>query len=132
MNRKIWTILVSVALIGCFFLPFFKFGSTSAYDIVTSPASGDHAWEKYIWLVIPLSAVILLIGAMNNGTYFLGRSFWTLLPLLTVLYFLVRIYLNAKDISSHVAIKDIIRVFDTGYWATLGLSVLLAFIHPRK
>ena len=131
MDRKIWTILLSVVLIGCFFLPIIKFGSISAYDVVSSAGKPEHIWDKYLWLLIPLSALILIIGAVNNGTYFLGRSFWTFIPLLTLLYYAINMYLHAKDLNNNVPIGDFIKVFGTGFWAMLGGSVLLAFIHPR-
>lgn len=132
------TIILAIALLGCFFLPFLKFGSAggaSGFEIVT--AEGGRAGDidailmKYIWVLIPLSAIMLLIGALNNGNYFLGRGIWTLLPLLTLVYFIVRLFLEARKGEGSFEISELGEVFGVGFWATLGVSLILAIYHPR-
>jgi len=133
MDRRILTIVLALALIGCFFLPFinFGFGSGSLFDLIfKSGGSGD--WEKYIGLLIPISAVLLLIGAMNNENYMISRIIWSVLPLLTVLYYPVRIYIEASGAGQKVPIGDLIKVFDVGYWALLGVSLILAVVQPKS
>lgn len=83
MNRKILTIILAVLLIASFFLPLGATGSTSAFDVVQLPSFGNSIEAilmKYLWLVMPLSGIMLLIGALNKETYFLGRGLWAMLP----------------------------------------------------
>ena len=139
MDRKPYTIIFALILIASFFLPYFKGtnGSGSGLDIVTAKTYSDN-WEvlllKYIWILIPLSGVMLLIGALNNDNYFLGRGIWTWLPLLAVIYVIVRIYLSAKNsgMGSSVSLGDLIKIFGVGYWVAFGASLILAFYNPRS
>ena len=134
MTRRIWTILVSLALIGCFFLAFFRNGnfSISAYDIVFKTPGGEGQWEKYIWLLIPLSSILLLIGALNNGHYFISRTLFCWTPLFTVIFIIVRWYLLQKEGNEIAGFGDFIKTIGEGLWATLGLSLLLSGCQPAK
>jgi hypothetical protein len=133
MDRKTWTIILALALIGCFFLPWIKFpnGSPSAFDVVTNLEGNKDAWPFYLWLLIPLSGIMLLIGALNRGTYFLGRGFWAFLPLLVSIFIPLWAYFQTDNSGADSPIGDLLKQFDYGYWATLGLSLLLAFVNPR-
>ena len=128
MDRKTFTILLAVALIGCFFLDYFK-GGPSGYEMVFNTPGGKEVWEKYVWLLIPISGVILLIGALNRGNYMIGRSLWCWLPLLTIIFFLVRAYMSANDFS---AVTAAFKSFGIGLWITLVAAVILAFYNPRR
>jgi hypothetical protein len=131
MNRKIVTIVLAVILIACFFLPYISMMgmNVSGYDSVFAGGGGD--WKKYIPLLIPLSGVFLLIGALNNGNYILGRGLWAWLPLLTVLYMLI-----GQPLIDGVAFGDIFKMIGKGYgiglWVTIGASLVLAFYNPRN
>ncbi len=129
MDRKILTIILAVVLIGCFFLPYLSFMgmNVSGYDTVFS---GGGDWKKYILLLIPVSGIFLLIGALNNGNYILGRGIWTWLPLLTIIYMII-----GEPLINGVAIGDIFKTIGKGYgiglWVTIGASLVLAFYNPR-
>lgn len=130
MDRRILTIVLALALIGCMFLPFIKaFNSMSLFDLVTS-SGGD--WEKYICLLIPVSGAMLLIGALNKENYMIARFIWAIIPLLTVLYYPVRIYMEASQNGAKVDIGELVKVFDIGYWALLGVSLILAVVQPKS
>jgi hypothetical protein len=133
MDKKILTIILAVVLIGCFFLAYFSFFGTSisGYDLVFSgSAGGKGEWEKYILLLIPVSGIMLLIGALNNGNYIAGRGIWTWLPLLTVLYLII----GAPLINGR-AIGDIFKAIGKGYgiglWITIAASLVLAVYNPK-
>ena len=138
MNRKIVTIILSLGLIGCFFLPYLKDIDTvaSGFKIVTSPIGPDAGRGvivvKYIWLLIPVSSLILLIGALNNGNYFLGRFIWACLPILTILAFLGKIYIDGKRADAIPSISEVANMIGYGLWITLGLSLILVFYWPKR
>ena len=136
-NKKIATIIFALCLIGFFFLPYISlgpFGGISGFDMVTGPGGKSGDTEaiimKYLFILIPLSGIMLLIGAINNGNYFLGRGLWALLPLLTLIYFIVRILMGSGEQGSP-EISEMIKMFGYGFWATLGISLALAFYWPK-
>jgi hypothetical protein len=138
MDRKIITIVLALALISCFFLPYLKYGAISANgfhlltDKTTSGADKGLLLIKYIWVLIPVAAVMLLAGALNKGNYFLGRGIWALLPLLTVLLLVAQLFRDAKKIKSGISISDLSENFGIGFWITLGIALVLAFYWPGK
>jgi asparagine N-glycosylation enzyme membrane subunit Stt3 len=127
MDRKIWTILLSIALLVCLFLPISNVGKSSAFDIFKNGMGG--IWQNYIWLLIPVAALLLLIGALNNGSYFLSRGFLTLLPFLAILFILV-IWPLMESVK--LDFGAMIKGFGIGMWGLVIVSILLAFIHPRQ
>ena len=134
MDRKTLTIVLAIALIGCFFLPLTNSGSGSAFDIVKGPSYGSSTnamLMKYLWILIPLSGIMLLIGAMNNESYIVGRGLWAFLPLLTVLFLLI-----GMPLINGMAIGDIFKTIGKGYgiglWIMIITSLVLAFFQPRR
>ena len=125
MDKKMLTIVLSVVLIGCFFLPYFKFMGmgASGYDMVFS---GGGNWEKYILLLIRVPALLLLLGALNIGNYIGGRTLWTWLPLLTILYYIIRMVVEG------LAVGDLFKVLGIGLWISLAASLVLALYNPKK
>ena len=132
MNRKIVTIVLAVLLIASFFLPIGTATSTTPLDIVKGPSYGSEfeaLLMKYLWLVIPLSGIILLIGALNNGNYFLGRGLWAFLPLLALLYLIIR-PLTVLDVRFDIG--GLIKGLGVGLWIALVSSLVLAFYWPKQ
>jgi hypothetical protein len=125
MDKKMLTIILAVVLIGCFFLDWG--GGSSGFDGIKAEAGN---WQKYIPLIIPLSGIMLLIGAMS-GNYIGGRGLWTWLPLLTVLYLII-----FKDLIDGKAIGEIFKAIGKNYgigkWITIAASLVLAFYNPKK
>ena len=79
MDRKTLTIILAVGIIGCFLFTMGQdFGAKfSGFDLVTAKGAG---WKQYILLLIPISALLLLLGAFN-GNYAFGRGLLCVLPI---------------------------------------------------
>ncbi len=126
------TIILSVLLIASFFLPLGSAASTSPFDIVKGPSYGSEfeaLLMKYLWLAIPLSGIILVIGALNNGNYFLGRGIWAFLPLLALLYLFIRPII---ELGGRFDIGGLVKGLGVGTWIALVASLVLAFYWPKK
>jgi hypothetical protein len=125
MNRKYLTIVMAIALIAAFFLPLLSGIKISPFDIVTAPGKSNDALMKYIWVLIPISAILLLIGALNNEQYFLGRGIWAWLPFATLVFVLIRLYFKEGD--AKVPFVEFIKTFGVGFWIMFAASLILAF-----
>jgi hypothetical protein len=130
MNQKILTIILAVLLIAGFFLPFGQsFESGSAFDIVQAPSFGSEIEVmimKYGWLLIPVSGLALLIGALNKEHYVPARIFWALLPLLFLLYFVIRPVIDGVEIAA------MLKLVGIGFYVMLVGALVLAVYHPKK
>lgn len=80
---------------------------------------------------MPLTGIILLIGALNNGNYFLGRGFWSFLPLLAILFLLIGIPMIEGAAIDDV-FKEIFKMYGIGVWLALAASLVLAFYWPKQ
>jgi hypothetical protein len=127
MNKKMLSMILGAALVGCFFLPYYSFmGSISGFDMVS--AKGVD-WKVYVLLLIPLAGLLLLVGGLNNN-YILGRGLLCWLPLLALLFILiVAPLIEGADIGN--IFKAIGKGYGIGMWITIGASVILAFYHPK-
>jgi hypothetical protein len=126
MNKKMLTVILSVVLVGAFFLDWG--GGKSAFDGVKDQGGN---WKSYLTLIIPLSGVLLLLGALNKGNYLLGRKVLCWLPLLTILYVHV-----IKPLIDDKAIGDIFKMLGKGWgiglWVTIAASLVLALYNPKS
>lgn len=139
MDRKTITTILAILLIGSFFMPYLKDNTISAsgYEIVTTPNQlGVQGWGmlavKYCWLLLPFAGIMLLIGALNNGRYFIGRWPWALLPIGVLAFVIIKIYRDAKGIGSPLTINKLMNELGYGFWVAFAAAVLLALYWPRK
>ncbi|MGQ0737640.1 MAG: hypothetical protein ACT4OJ_01145 [Bacteroidota bacterium] len=131
MDRKMLTIILAVLLIASFFLPFYNYegrGGASGLDFITAK---EGNWQKYLFLLFPLSGLLLLIGAVNNENYMLSRGLLCLIPLLTLLYMM---FINPliEGAKFDLILKSIGKNYGIGLWVTIATSLVLAFYQPRK
>jgi len=132
MNRKTLTILLAVLLIASFFLPLGTARSTTPFDIVKGPSYGSEfeaILMQYLWILIPFSGLMLLLGALNNGKYILGRGLWTILPLVSLLYLFIR---PLTVLGGRFDLGGLIKGLGVGTWIALVASLILVFYWPKK
>jgi hypothetical protein len=133
MDKKVFSIILGVALIASFFLPYMSYGDRSAngLDIVKNAGEASEPIMAYIWLVFPISGLMLLLGALNKGNYPGGRALWLWLPLLALIYILI-IYpiTNGMDIGD--VFKGFGKGFGIGLWIALAASVIGVAYNPRN
>lgn len=130
MNRKNLTVILSLALIVSFFLPYTGIGiyNHSGYDHVFNERVTDSSLRKYLWLIVPFSGLMLFIGAVNNERYPISRGLLTWLSLFILIYFLYRmVYVEATFKLSVIPQK-----MRYGYWISLIATLLLIFYKSRK
>ena len=133
MDRKMLTLILGLALAGCFFLPYFDvgfLGKYSGFNAVFPKGGGGEGWERYVWLLIPVAGVLLVFGALSNENYFLGRGFLSWLPLLALIFNLIISRLLHKEAIGDI-LKTLGKGYDIGLWITIGASLILAFYNPR-
>ncbi|NOT51464.1 MAG: hypothetical protein HOP10_09330 [Chitinophagaceae bacterium] len=124
MDKKMFTIILAVVVTASFFLDWGH--GASAFDIV----KGAGPWEKYVLILIPLSGVLLLIGALNNGNYPLGRNTLCWLPLLAVLFWIIGMPL-IEGFPIGDVFKSIGKGWGIGHWIAVVGSLVLALYNPK-
>jgi hypothetical protein len=129
MDRKTLTIILAVALLVAFFLQWGSgFGTKfSGFDLITAKGAG---WKQYILILIPLSALLLLLGAFN-GNYALGRGLLCVLPILTILFmFIINPLIDGVPIK--YIFKNLGKGYGVGLWLTIISSIVLAVYNPPE
>lgn len=131
MDKKVFTVILSLALIVSFFLPLFGSGSTgiSAYKIVfgiTSSVGSASSAVRFLWLLLPIVGLIILIGALGTWpSSYSGSVSW--IPIAVIVFFIVRTFFVVK-----ITPGEYLRSLGIGYWIALVASVLLAFGRPSR
>lgn len=129
MDKKMLNIVLGAALLGSFFLAYFSFFGRSITGFEMATAEGGD-WQKYLLLLIPITGLLLLVGAFNNGNSILPGSLLSVLPLLTLLYIMiVAPLINGADIGN--IFKALGKGYGIGLWIAIVASLVLAFYRPR-
>lgn len=123
MNKKMVTIILAVALIAGFFLPYISFfgRGVSGFDLIKGGGKAD----VYVLLLSPIAAILLLAGALNNGKYVISRGILCIIALISVLYLIIRSVIEGGDIGS------MFKVLGIGYWISLAASLVLVLYNPK-
>jgi hypothetical protein len=127
MNRKTMTLILSFAVFGSFFLPLFEWHSfeMSGLNYVLSTHIPPY---KYFLLLIPFSAVVLFVGALNDEHYLFSRTLMSILPFVVSIFILVMRYLTREPDSDDNFFSEI----DLGFWMVLAFSVLLMLLKGKR
>ena len=127
MKRKNITLVLSFAVFSSFFMPLFEW---HAFEM-TGPnyiLSTHIPSYKYFLLLIPISAIVLFFGALDDENYLLSRNLMSALPFLVSIFVLVMKYLTREPSSGDSVFSEI----DFGFWMVLGFSLLLMFTKGKE
>lgn len=126
MNKKTLTIVLSLIIIGAFFLPYLSYGGEnfSGMNIIFGNDNfvGLHksGYSLLVALLIPLGGLLTLFGANPPG----NLSRW--MPLIGVAYLLIMLYIRGNTGGS-MGIGEFVGFFSYGLWITLVASIILPF-----
>ncbi|MBK6937270.1 MAG: hypothetical protein IPH18_10635 [Chitinophagaceae bacterium] len=130
MNKKTITIILSAIIIAAFFLPYIsnEVISLTGYNIVFGKGDiqgigGKGGASLYINLLVPGSALIILIGALLDDSFADG-TFFRLLPLLGMIYIVIMLYVTG---SSQLTVSELVGWLGYGFWISLVAAVALPF-----
>jgi hypothetical protein len=130
MDRKTSTALIAIVLFGSFFMPFFTWQSfeLNGFNFILS----DHTPAyKYFLSVIPVLALVRILGALMSEHLVYVRKLLSWIPLITLVVIFIAIYINGNTGGNVFEDGGIFRNTGMGFWLALSLSLLLAFDRPR-
>jgi hypothetical protein len=130
MNKITLTTILSVVLLGSFFMPFFYWHSfeMNGFNFILS----DHIPSyKYILLVIPLTALFYLFGVLSEENYFFSRQLLSWLPLSAILITFLLVFINENRDSRFFDGGNILSNTGSGFWLALGSSWLLTLTRSK-
>jgi hypothetical protein len=99
MDKKIITLVLSLAILSSFFMPLFEWHSfeMSGLNYILSTHISPY---KYFLLLIPLSATFLFYGTLNEENYLFNRKLLSWMPLLTLLFIFIMRYITGDSENS--------------------------------
>jgi len=126
-------IVLGIILVLAFFMPWLKIDffasiSLSGWDMVFGDAGKIIENElKYIALLIPVSGILIIMGAgFNNERYILPKEILFLAPFLSIYmisFIILLIFGNGGPLQN----SDLTRFFGMGVWLTFISSLILLF-----
>jgi len=120
-NLSVFILLCSVALAGCFFLPWINIGGVLKASGYSYALADDAGIEARIFLAIPAAAILTIIMGFVNQKQCRGAARITgLLPVAGLVYAIIRYG------------KDVTQILGAGAWLTLSLGVALFVIGCLK
>jgi hypothetical protein len=126
MDRKIITLILSLAILSSFFMPLFEWHSfeMSGLNYILSTHIPPY---KYFLILIPFSVLFLFYGTLNEENYFFNRKLLSRLPLLTLIFIFIMRYITGDSGNGFSDNSNVFSGIDLGFWLTLGFSGLLVF-----
>jgi hypothetical protein len=137
-NNKSLIIIVCIALVAAFFMPWINFFiKISAWDMIFGDYSEfDSSSLKYIVLLIPISAILIVSGAASNKeNYIISTRLLFKIPVVSLGIVILAILLSLNEDGERVRVSDlgdIFQVLGIGFWITLIASVALPFLHSQQ
>ena len=130
MHKKIVTTILSVVLLGSFFMPFFYWHSfeMSGFNFVLSEHIPPY---KYFLLAIPLTTLFHLLSVLSQENNFYSRKLLSWIPLVTLIIVYVLVLAKERTDDSFFNNGNIFSVIGAGFWLALAFSLLLTYINLK-
>jgi len=130
MYKKILTTILSVVLLGSFFMPFFYWHSfeMSGFNFVLSEHTPPY---KYFLLAIPLTTLFHLLSVLSQENNFYSRKLLSWIPLATLIIVFVLVLAKESTDDSFFNNGNIFSITGAGFWLALAFSLLLAYINLK-
>ena len=130
MYKKILTTILSVILLGSFFMPFFYWHSfeMSGFNFVLSEHIPPY---KYFLLAIPLTTLFHLLSVLSQENNFYSRKLLSWMPLATLIIVFVLVLAKERTDDSFFNNGNIFSITGAGFWLALAFSLLLAYINLK-
>jgi len=131
MNRTALSTVLSVFLIGSFFMPLFYWHSfeMNGFNFILSEHIPSY---KYLLLVIPFASVFHIFSVLGEGNYFFSQKLFSFIPLITAVAIFMIVFFNKNADPEFFEAGNIFSNTGSGFWLVLGLSLLLAFVRLHK
>ena len=128
MYKKTFTTILSVVLLGSFFMPFFYWHSfeMSGFNFVLSEHTPPY---KYFLLAIPLTTIFHLLVVLSQENNFYTRKLLSWIPLATLIVVFALILAKERSDDSFFGNGNILSSTGAGFWVALVFSLLLAYIN---
>jgi len=120
-----WGAIITLA---GFFLPFFAQSDLSLFDSVQASASSDP--EVLMWVIFPLTAVVILLHNFVPGWPRIITTIFIFLVIITLALFTYVIVKEPQKYFGTDDISSILKIAGTGLYATLIGTILMLF-HKR-
>ena len=130
MHKKILTTILSVVLLGSFFMPFFYWHSfeMSGFNFVLSEHIPPY---KYFLLAIPLTTLFHLLSVLSQENNFYTRKLLSWIPLATLIIVFVLVLAKERTDYSFFNNGNIFSITGAGYWLALFFSLLLTYVNIK-
>ena len=131
MDKNTLRLLLSFAVIGSFFFPLFDWNSFEMNGL--NYILSEHIPRyKYLLAFIPLTALVIFIGAWYEDNFLFRRRIILWIPLLSLsLVFLMRL-LRPDYPDGYADYQSPLITTDIGFWLTMLFSALLPMIDNKK
>jgi hypothetical protein len=128
-NKSTFRIILSIAIIVAFFLPWFKYGGGSGLDIVLAKSPQEETTAsiaRYSFLLIPLFALFVLIRSISKQS---AAFILRLLPFLVTAILTALFIVGIKSQGGTDAdLKGWFSVLSYGYFINVVASLILIFV----
>ena len=131
MNRTTITTVLSVILLGSFFMPFFYWQSfeMNGFNFLLSDRVPSY---KYLLLPIPLAVLLHIFCALSEENYLFIRKLLSWIPLATLVTIFIIVFITCSSNSYAFDNGLVFSNTGVGFWLALSLSLFLTFARLKQ
>ena len=129
-NKQMFRVILCLAIIAAFFLPWFKYGGGSGLDLIIAKGNNENDTAatiiRYSFLLIPFFALIVLIRSINKqSANFLLRLLPFLVTAILTALFILGVNVNG---GTGEELKGWLQILDYGFYINVLASLVLIFV----